>query len=284
MNEVGTASAEKQVSFELVRRPKVAIIGCADSRSQAPWHLAHEYEFWGVNNLHLQMPGPYTRWFELHKIEALPNGAYLRRGQPLFKKQPVIEYLKSLKALNIPVYMQQPLNAVPNAVEFPLAKILERFPRRYFTNTVSWMIALALLEGFKTIAIYGVDMAVSSTLLGANEYAHQRPSCEYFIGIAEGLGVEVVVPPESDLLKTNFMYAIEEPQEIEFLSKCREMQAGMARRKAQAEAQANASEQKIQQYIGAEAAINEVIRIRCNLKSDPQEWKHGVLASDQALR
>ena len=46
--------------------------------------------------------------------------------------------------------------------------------------------------------MYGVDMA-QDTLLAA-EYSEQRPSCEYFIGLAEGAGIRVDIPGGSDLL------------------------------------------------------------------------------------
>ena len=34
-------------------KDKVCIVGCSDSRGQAPFHLKDEFEFWGVNNLFL---------------------------------------------------------------------------------------------------------------------------------------------------------------------------------------------------------------------------------------
>lgn len=56
--------------------------------------------------------------------------------------------------------------------------------------------------------MYGVDMA-QDTVLHA-EYREQRPSCEYFIGIAEGAGIKVVLPPGSDLLKSSHWYGFDE--------------------------------------------------------------------------
>jgi hypothetical protein len=266
-------------TFELPKKECVAIVGCADSKNQTPFHLAHEWEFWGVNNLHLTLKGvPWSRWFETHQITMLPTGQYLRRGKPDFRGQPINLYLQSLQALNIPIYMQQPLALVPNAVQYPLDNVLKEFPRKYFTNTISYMIALALMHGFKKIGIYGVDMAVSSPLRGQNEYSHQRPSCEYFVGMAEGRGVEVIIPDESDLLKTNFLYSFEEHKEESFISKCRELTNSMAHRRAEAEKQRALAEQKIQQYIGAESCANEIMKIRTNLSNDPTTWKYGSLA------
>ena len=66
------------------------------------------------------------------------------------------------------------------------------------------MLALAIQEGFEKIGIYGVDMAQDS------EYGHQRPSCEYFVGIARGRGIQVEVAEKSDLLKAPYLYGAEE--------------------------------------------------------------------------
>ena len=42
--------------FEIAKREKVAIVGCAGSKTMAPFGNANEWEFWGVNNLHLTLP------------------------------------------------------------------------------------------------------------------------------------------------------------------------------------------------------------------------------------
>jgi hypothetical protein len=39
-----------------------------------------------------------------------------------------------------------------------------------------------------------------------SEYGHQKPSCEYYLGIARGRGLKVILPPESDLLKATTRY------------------------------------------------------------------------------
>lgn len=266
--------------WNLPKKEKVCIIGCAESKSLAPYHLADEFEFWGVNNLHLTMPkAPWSRWFETHQI-AFQNGKFFRRGRLDFRGQPVDQYLLSLQALNVPIYMQQPVGIVPNAVEYPLKQVLEAFPRKYFTNTISYEIALALLNGFKEIWIYGVDMAVSSPLRGQNEYSHQRPSCEYFIGIAEGRGVKVVLPDECDLLKTNFLYSFEEHKEEAFISKLRELDASMAAKQRKADQEFEFARQKREQYIGARAVVNEITKIRFNQQEEDSKgkWKYGNVA------
>ena len=68
-------------------------------------------------------------------------------------------------------------------------------------------------QGFEKIALYGIDMSRSE------EYRDQRPSCEYFIGVARGMGIDVFVPEESSLLRSAFLYGKEEQKRVEMDAK-----------------------------------------------------------------
>jgi len=85
---------------------------------------------------------------------------------------------------------------------YPLKPIISKFNSRFFTNSISYMIAYALLNDFKKISIYGVDMDSES------EYAFQRPSVTYWIGYARGLSVEVIIASEID--SPIFLYGFED--------------------------------------------------------------------------
>lgn len=248
----GAASPRRE--FVLPKKSKVAIVGCADSNNQTPFDRAAEFEFWGVNNLHLTLPGPWTRWFEIHSITTDAAGRWLRRGAPDFRGQPVTKYLAGLQALDIPVYMQGPCAAVPNAVIYPLDPIVGQFGR-YFTNTISYMIALAIAEGFQEIQVLGVDMAVDT------EYFWQRPSCEYFLGICQGRGIRFVLPDECDLLKTRFLYGFQEVEDTAFNKKVNAMLTAMHKRQAKAANQAANASKQHEQYIGAIQATHEIKKI-----------------------
>jgi hypothetical protein len=67
------------------------------------------------------------------------------------------------------------------------------------------MLAMAIEFGATQIGLFGVNMAADS------EYCQQRPSCEYFIGVAVGRGIKITIPEQSDLLKTAYLYGIENP-------------------------------------------------------------------------
>ncbi len=192
-----TASMSPGITFtppaEALPKRKIAIIGWAGtSRDLAPW-ADPTWEKWGLNTMaqHTPYAAQMQRLYQIHshediRLDQTDDPAY---WQWMVQNQ------------TIPIYMHFPQPEIPMAVQFPTEELLKKY-RNYFTNTVSWMIAHAIEEGADTIGVWGVDMAA------ATEYAAQRPSCEYFLGIAEGKGIEIVLPPESDLLRTAAQYGL----------------------------------------------------------------------------
>lgn len=281
------------------KKKKVAIIGCADSKIDAPFNDP-SWECWGVNNLYITVPADrFSRWFEIHYIHKDPSGKFLRRFQENFRGKSVADYLKDLAALKIPVMMQRLWPEVPNGVVYPLDRVLRRFsavngwfnmhaiddegtvdlshpsilkwesgsgmthePRviskGYLTNTISYMLALAIIEGYEQIGIWGVDMAVSSELRGKNEYSWQRPSCEFFLGWAAGMGIKVYIPPTADLLKTRHLYGFEEPQASDWSKKTDEIIASMQQRQQQAEQELQNHQATVNRLVGAVEALERI--------------------------
>ena len=235
---------------------KIAIVGCSDSKDLAPWK-DESWEIWGVNNLFISMKQEIDikrmRWFEIHNI-TFDGKNFYRRGDLIFRGQSVNDYIKGLISLGCPVYMQKKWDQIPNSVEYPIKEILQSMGG-YFTNTISYEIALAIYEGATEIGIWGVDMAVGT------EYAHQRPSCEYFLGVAKGLGINIFVPAEADLLKTRFLYGFQEQEKTAWEKKVNKMMASMHQRMIDAENQERQSFMKKQQYIGALEAAKELNKI-----------------------
>lgn len=245
------------------KKDKVCIVGCADSKTITPFGR-DDMEFWGVNNLYgVNLPGAHwDRWFEIHNIEVGPDGKFRRREDLEFRGQPVDEYLKGLAKLDCPViYMQKHWEEVPNSIEYPLGPVTALFGR-YFTNSISYQIALAILMGYEEIHVYGVDMAVGS------EYAHQRPSCEFFLGWAMGRGIKVFIPDEADLLKSRFMYGFEERKRTAWQNKMKKVRADLQHKRAAVQQRMDADKIQFHQYIGAEYALGEMEKIWSNL-DDP---------------
>lgn len=179
---------------------RVIILGFApSSRDKAPLDEGG-WDIWPINELYMEMPqleARATAWFQLHGLE--PPTARDPNHKAWLAKQ------------KFPVFMWWQHPEIPNSVRYPLEQVLHMATdgytnsgANYFTNTISWLIALAVAYGYKRIALYGVDMAQDNPV--GQEYAKQRPSCEFWIGVAKGRGIQVDIPPESDLLQTPFLY------------------------------------------------------------------------------
>ncbi len=257
---------KKTTGEETKPAKKIAIVGCSDSKDLAPYDDT-SWEIWSMNNAYAHVKRR-NLWFEIHPIK-FENGKYYRRKliKPGifkyvtdFRGANVQAYLEELAALDIPVLMQKKWDIIPKSEVYPLEKATQTFGT-YFTNSVSYMIAFALMQGATDIGCYGVDMATGS------EYGPQRPSCEFFLGIAAGMGVKVTVPPAADLLKTKFLYGFQEREQAAWEEKITGIRTSLAQRKAKAMQEEALAAKKVQQYIGAEESVMEVERIWSNLQT-----------------
>lgn len=213
---------------------KVGIIGFTKSREDAPYDDP-EWTLAGLNNLWRQ-PGmeeawpKCDAWYDLHSLDTITEDeqhlAWLQQG------------LKSCYVLGS---AKQP--DWPNALAFPHDEIVawaksKGWAHRYFTNSVSWVIAHAhmLLERAEfdqgrggEIGLWGVDMATQGPN-ESGEYQAQRPSCEYWLGLAAGAGIKVTISERADILKCSSMYGLEDTSELyrKMCDREKELTANMA--------------------------------------------------------
>lgn len=90
---------------------------------------------------------------------------------------------------------------IPKSEAFPIHEVVKGFGIPYFSNTIAYMIAYALLKGAEEIDIFGVNQA------GAHEYLEEKGSVEYWIGVAVGRGAKVTINgKDSGLLKYKGRY------------------------------------------------------------------------------
>jgi len=179
-------------------RNKVAIVGFAPSCYDV--RILHDdptWEIWGINQLYLQMPGlpeKSTRWFQIHHRESYDHAVRDHKHHDWLAAQTMF-----------PIYMQKREPDIPMSIPYPEKEMVEYFGD-YWTNSISWMIALAIYERFEKLHLYGVDMATDE------EYREQRPSCEWLIGWAQcQMGKEnIYIPAKSDLLKSVWRYPYED--------------------------------------------------------------------------
>ena len=184
---------QKAIVTATPKRDKVAIVGFAtSSRSLAPFDDP-SYEIWTLNQLYRHVPRS-TRHFDIHanweeeNVEGTDHRGWIREAP-------------------IPVYMMEAHDDLPSTVRFPIERILEDLGVDYFTSSVAFEVALAMNEGFKEIALYGIDLIVGG------EYFEQKANLEFVLGVAHGRGINVRIPQQSALLKHSHRYGYEQEPE-----------------------------------------------------------------------
>ena len=116
-----------------------------------------------------------ARHFEMHD-QRLLDSEHSKRGP---------DYAERLKDCE-KLYTQE---------NYPFKAVAETIGQAYWNSSIAYAMALAIHEGAREIAIYGVDMD------GTDEYAYQKANMEYLIGVARGRGIQVYIPPQSALCK-----------------------------------------------------------------------------------
>jgi len=155
------------------------VIGQADSRKDAPFD-DKSWEIWG-----------------------LPWDTKLRRVDRLFDMYdhqvmvPDKSYLKKAEKSGVVLYMREPI--CRRSKKFPLDEIIEAYFDD-FSCTLCYMVALAIYEGVDEIGLWGIDMEKMG------EYETQRPAMYRWLGLAQGLGIKITIPPASPRLKPLYQY------------------------------------------------------------------------------
>jgi hypothetical protein len=165
---------------------KVAIVGYSLTLNQAPFDDL-SWDIWGMN-MPFHRLKRFTKWFDVHD----KNIMYRHES-----------YFNFLQANQENIYIADKVPELPNANLYPYQKITEKYGT-FFTCSVSWMIALAIEQGYDEIALYGIDLNCK------DEYKEQRPSVLYFLGIAQGKGIKITLPRECQLFNKLGMYWLNE--------------------------------------------------------------------------
>jgi hypothetical protein len=215
------------------RRKKIAICGFASStrpyiiNSIAP---DPEWEIWGLNQLYRHIPRA-DLWADIHynwDKETVPG----------------TDHYGWARDCGIPFVMLQRQPGLPTSCTYPLRRVLDAFRSDYFTSTIAYLVALAILEiddrvkvelgnavakltradlrelggaglmalqrriyDTYTIGLFGIDLTVGT------EYFHEKPCAEFWIGQASARDIRVAIPPESALCKQRFRYGYERTPE-----------------------------------------------------------------------
>jgi len=95
--------------------------------------------------------------------------------------------IERMNAWELPLIAPYKYEEVPLSQAFPLEKCVEIFGYPYFTNTICYMIAFAIMSGARDIQLFGINQ------VGGQEYAEERGGVEYWIGQALGRGISVAI-------------------------------------------------------------------------------------------
>lgn len=182
----------------------VALVGSA--HTSGGWAPYGEIDVWCSNEMHGKAwceESGATGWFQLHPKWSFTTEHRFDHWGWLQKEHP------------FPIYMQKTYDDVPSCVAYPLREIQsellgsfyrgEEAMKKLFTSTFSYMMGLALLPkmGFERIEIYGIELNLNA------EWEYQREAMAFWIGKADGMGVDVWVPEACALLLAP-LYAYEE--------------------------------------------------------------------------
>jgi hypothetical protein len=209
----------------------IAILGTsATSMALAPFKN-QDWAIWACS------PGAYPIcaqnrsdvWFEPHRWMPTAPGQF---GAPGTKPWFSPEFHTFLAQHKGPVFMSEVQATIPSSVLIPYQQLIEKYGPYFWTSTIAYMIAMAIdvlqpraAAGEEVmIGLYGVDMSATE------EWAYQRPACQHFIGLAMSLGIHVLLPKESDLMRPPTMYGIGEhnPRHIRLLARKVEAEAQLA--------------------------------------------------------
>lgn len=167
------------------KRDKLAIVGFASSsRELAPFD-DDEWEIVGLNQLYRHIPRA-DFWADLHINWEEENVAGTdHRGW--------------IRDCGLPVLMTQHHADLPTSVSFPINECAE-LATDYFTSTVALLIAWSIHQGYSTVGLWGIDLIVGT------EYEHQKACAEFWLGVAHGRGMHVIIPQQAALLKHSHRY------------------------------------------------------------------------------
>ncbi len=152
-----------------------------------------EAERWGVNRLmFMRYDGhmDWDRWFDLHSTDQIQA-----------RRQDAYEWYQ---AQTKPIYRWEIDPAMPASVAYPVAEVWQAFPEstQEFRCSLSWMLALAIHEGFEVIELFWHTLTDT-------EHRPYVPSVLYWIGMARGRGITVTIHGDSALIYDGPRYGLE---------------------------------------------------------------------------
>ena len=166
---------------------KIALIGAhRATKLKAPYDDA-DWDIWACSAFNESELPRHDVWFEIHDLR---DRVVIDEIGPVY-----LEWLKDQKN----IYMQTEYPEYPNAAVYPIDEVLNEFGPYFFTGTISYMMAMAILEAPEVIGIWGVGKCP--------ECSHQLSSIRHFVQEALDSGIDVISPAFPELLVPPPLYA-----------------------------------------------------------------------------
>ena len=156
---------------------KICIVGYSNTQKLAPykdlswniWTFNHRYNVHPRIDLHFDIhytqgytnDYPYCKWIMRNQNKVVMNGLDKRFNE---------------------------------VIVYPKEYITKKYCNS-FTSSAAWILAYAIDQKPEAIALYGIDCATES------EYILQKASILYLLGLAKGLGIEIILPEQCKLFK-----------------------------------------------------------------------------------
>lgn len=197
---------------------KIALLGGAPSSCQlAPWN-DDTWEIWACSPGNWNSPR-VDAWFEMHSLDR----------KDCQGNEPYIHALRTHPR----VYVSKLDARLPNAILYPFDEVVPnyggRFVQSFMQSTVSYMAAMAISQLRKDdyLGVWGIDMAAES------EYDYQRPGVHFFFNEAQKRDIQIVAPPQSDILEPLPLYGYKEHYPMYWRQKARKIELQQRLREAE---------------------------------------------------
>lgn len=216
---------------------KIALLGTAPSSMRKAPFGDPEWKIFGCSPGLYPFASRLDAWFELHRWEP-PVIGKPDQQVPWFTP----EYVAWMGQLQCPVWMIRPVGEVPNSRAIPAQSLVDKYGHFFFTSSLAWMSAMAIeailenrqrvkdgvepnVKGPDVIGYFGVDMAADE-----EQYTGQKAGCQFFATLAASMGIEIQVPPESDLMVPRPLYGLceETHRHIKLLARNKELMSQKA--------------------------------------------------------
>jgi len=171
---------------------KLAIVGThSDTREHAPYNDP-SYDIWVFNEAgNSEWCKRWTAVFQMHEPEIYKghNTKDAKHWDWLQRKH------------GKPIYMQEIDPQVPDSVRYPIEDAEALSGELYFTSTLAYTVALAIMQKYERVEIYGIELNSNT------EYSAQAECYRYWIGFLKGsIGHQNVILHSSRSLFQSIRY------------------------------------------------------------------------------